>query len=322
MKVRRLAACALAAACFAMLGGVTGVSAATDDVRIGVAAIYPSYSIYYAGNELGFYKDANLNVQITQFRGGPASQEALAAGAIDLCSILPTAASLAIQKGVKEKIVALFAPPQPAGWYIMVPSASPIKSMADLNGKTVGVTQKGSLTDLWVLSAAKAANITVNTVPLGGGVDAGLRAKQVDAAILWPMYSYKGLINGDFRSIDDLGATMRPTVSEGVAASQDLIEKRPDVLRRWLAATSKTIAYMHAHEGWTVAFLKRYFSDDDDRTAKMVYTNFIMKIRTDGIMQQDWMKDALALGSSTGINSTVSTDSVFTTAFIPIKGAR
>lgn len=322
MKVRRLAACALALSCLALLCGIRTASAANDSVRIGVAAIYPSYAIYYAAKELGFYKDQNLDVDITQFRGGPAAQEALAAGAIDICSILPTAVSLAIQKGVKEKIVALFAPPQPAGWYIMVPAASPIKSMADLNGKTVGVTQKGSLTDFWVLKAAKAANITVNTVPLGGGVDAGLRAKQVDAAILWPMYSYKGLVTGELRSIDDLGATMAPTVSEGVAASSDLIEKRPDVLRRWLAATAKAVDYMHTHESWTIAFLKRYFNDHDDKTAHMVYTNFMLKIRADGQMQQAWMKDSLELGASGGITSTLPTDAVFSTAFTPIKAAR
>lgn len=160
-------------------------ASAADTVRVGLAAVYPAYAIPYAANELGFYKEKNLDVQITQFRGGPATQEALASGAIDISTIAPGAAALAMAKGVQEKIVALSVPPTPEGWYILVPSASPIKSMADLNGKTVGVTQKGSLTDFWVQRAATKAGITVQTVPLGApAVMPALKAKQVDAAIL------------------------------------------------------------------------------------------------------------------------------------------
>ena len=103
---------------------------AADTVRVGLAAVYPAYAIPYAANELGFYKEKNLDVQITQFRGGPATQEALASGAIDISTIAPGAAALAIAKGVQEKIVALSVPPTPQGWYILVPTASSIKSMA------------------------------------------------------------------------------------------------------------------------------------------------------------------------------------------------
>ena len=210
---------------------------AADTVRVGLAAVYPAYAIPYAANELGFYKEKNLDVQITQFRGGPATQEALASGAIDISTIAPGAAALAIAKGVQEKIVALSVPPTPQGWYILVPTASSIKSMAELKGKTVGVTQKGSLTDFWVQRAAAKAGITVQAIPLGApAVMPALKAKQVDAAILWPIFSYKGLADGDFRSISDLGATMEPSVSEGWAASNELIRNRPAVLRRWLEA--------------------------------------------------------------------------------------
>ena len=61
---------------------------AADTVRVGLAAVYPAYSIPYAAIELGFYKEKNLDVDITLFRGGPATQEALASGAIDVSTIV------------------------------------------------------------------------------------------------------------------------------------------------------------------------------------------------------------------------------------------
>jgi NitT/TauT family transport system substrate-binding protein len=295
---------------------------AADTVRVGLAAVYPAYAIPYAANELGFYKEKNLDVQITQFRGGPATQEALASGAIDISTIAPGAAALAIAKGVQEKIVALSVPPTPQGWYILVPTASSIKSMAELKGKTVGVTQKGSLTDFWVQRAAAKAGITVQAIPLGApAVMPALKAKQVDAAILWPIFSYKGLADGDFRSIDDLGATMEPSVSEGWAASNELIQNRPAVLRRWLEANAKAIVYLqrHENENWAIGFLKHYFDEKDDHVIKLALDNFIRRINPDGVMKPEWMKASLDLAASAGMETKLTVDQIFSSAFTPIK---
>jgi NitT/TauT family transport system substrate-binding protein len=293
---------------------------AADSVRVGVGAVYPPYSILHAADELGFYKEKNLDVSITQFRGGPATQEALASGAIDISAIAPGAASLAIAKGVQEKIVALSVPPTPQGWYIMVPATSPIKTMADLAGKTVGVTQKGSLTDFWVQRAAAKAGVTVNTIPLGSSAAMpALKANQVDAAILWPVFSYKALADGEFRAIDDLGATFEPSVSEGWAATADIIDKRPDVLHRWLEANAKALLYMKAHQDWTIALLKRYFDESDDRVVKLVYENFIKNINPDGVMKPEWMQASLDLAASANFGTKLTVDQIYSTAFTPIK---
>jgi NitT/TauT family transport system substrate-binding protein len=319
MKRSAFTAAALTTAGGLMLASGSPAAAAADSVKLGVAAVYPTYSIFFATKELGFYKDANLDVDIETFRGGPASLEALAAGAVDLCTILPTAAALAITKGVKEKIVAMYVPVRAAGWYIMVPADSPIKTMADLNGKMVGVTQIGSLTDFWVQRVAKDANVNVTSVPLGGGVEQGLRSKKVDAAIMWPLGSYKGIGHGDLRAIVNLQTALGPTISEGVAASDDIISKRPDVLRRWLAATSKGLIYMQQHESWTITFLKKYFDDQDDKAVALVYSNFLKSIDPSGSMHADWQKTSLQLAAPSVVASLPPADQVFSSAFTPIK---
>ena len=294
---------------------------AADTVRVGVAAPgYPTYAIPDAAKELNFYKERNLNVEVTQFGGGPQTQEALGAGAIDISSIAPGSAALAMAKGVKEKIVALSVPPTPQGWFILVRTDSPIRSMADLKGKTVGVTQKGSLTDFWVQRAASKAGITVQTVPLGGaGVMPGLKNKTVDAAILWPIYTYKGLAAGDFRSVDDLGATFEPSVSEGWAASDEIIQKRPEVLRRWLQANAKALVYLQTHEDWAIGFLKKFFDEKDEHVVKLVLDSFIKHINPDGVMKPEWMQASLELSASAGMATKLTTDQIFSTAFTPIQ---
>ncbi len=307
------------AALLSLLLGASTAGAA-DAVRVGVGAVYPTYSVFFAGNKLDIYKKHGLDVQITTFRGGPATQEALAAGSIDISAIAPAAVNLAVKKGVREKIVALFTPPVPDGWYIMVPKDSPVKTMAELNGKSVGVTQKGSLTDFWTHRVASLAGISVNTVPLGGGgVVAGVKAKQVDAAIVWPIFSYKAIVEGSLRPVFSLGEKLPASVSEGMAATQDMIDNRPELLKRWLAATSETITYMQSHEAWTEDFLKEYFKEDNPQVLKAVYKDFIMKIRADGLMKPEWMKDALGAAVFLGDKDPLSADKIFSTAFTPIR---
>jgi ABC-type nitrate/sulfonate/bicarbonate transport system substrate-binding protein len=146
-----------------------------------------------------------------------------------------------------------------------------------------------------------------------------LKAKQVDAAILWPIFSYKGIADGDFRAVDDLGATMEPSVSEGWAATGDLIQKHPEVLQRWLEANAKTVVYMQTHEDWTVTFLKHYFDEKDDQVVKLVVEKFIKHINPNGVMKPEWMQASLALATSAGMTTKLTADQIFSTAFTPIK---
>jgi NitT/TauT family transport system substrate-binding protein len=307
-----------AGAFFSLLLAGSTASLASDTVRVGVGAVYPTYSVFFAGNKLGIYKKHDLDVEITTFRGGPATQEALAAGSIDLSAIAPAAVNLAVKKGVREKIVAMFTPPAPDGWYIMVPTDSPVKTMADLNGKSVGVTQKGSLTDFWTHRVASLSAITVSTVPLGGGVVPGVKSKQVDAAIVWPIFSYKSMVDGSLGPVFSLGEKLPPSVSEGMAAHEDMIEYRPAVLKRWLAATSETISHMQADKAWTEDFLKEYFKEDNPQVLELVYKEFIMHIRANGLMKKEEMEDALQAAQFLGDNEPLSPDKIFSTTFTPI----
>jgi len=300
--------------CALMLGSFTVAAAATDQVKLGVGPMSPTYAIFAAANELGYYAEQNLDVDVQTFRGETGAQDALAAGSVDLGSVVPIDALRAVGKGVKERIVAMYAPARATGWYIMVPSASPIVTPADLNGKSIGVPQAGSLADFWVQGVAKTLHVTMTSVPQEGGVLSGLMAKRVDAAVVRPPASYEGLMDGDLRAIVDLEAALPPTISEGIAASQEMIDKRPDVLKRWLSATSNAVRYMQNNEDWSESFLKRYFGSSDDQSIHMVYENVIMKIDVGGTMHRDWMRASLALGAPPGATNAPLPGTVFLTS--------
>jgi NitT/TauT family transport system substrate-binding protein len=304
----------------ALLGALaTSGAQAADKVRVGLAAVYPPYGVTYVAQELGFYKERNLDVEITQFSSGPVAQEALAAGAIDVITISPPGAGVAIAKGVKEKIVASTGDISPDGWHLIVPAGSPIKSMADLAGKTVGISSKASTTDFLALWAGRHAKVTFKTIPLGTpGIMPALKSKQVDAAIVWPLVSYKSLVDGEYRSLMDFGKTMDPVLPNTWAFTNAMIDRKSDVIRRWLAANAKAISYMQANEAWTIEFLKRYTQESDPRVLKLTFDTSIKNLRTDGLMEKSWMENSLKLATDGGISLPPLTE-IFAIGFTPVS---
>jgi NitT/TauT family transport system substrate-binding protein len=304
----------------ALIGVLASSSAmAADKVRVGLAAVYPPYGVTYVAQELGFYKEKNLDVEITQFSSGPVAQEALAAGAIDVITISPPGAGVAIAKGVKEKIVASTGDISPDGWHLIVPNGSPIKSMKDLADKTVGISSKASTTDFLALWAGRHAGVTFRTIPLGTpGIMPALKSKQIDAAIVWPLVSYKSLVDGDYRSIMDFGKTMDPVLPNTWAFTNAMIERKADVIQRWLSANAKAIIHMQSNEAWTIEFLKRYTQESDARVLKLTFDTSIKNLRVDGLMEKAWMENSLRLATDGGVNLPPLSD-IFAIGFTPVR---
>src|SRR5262249_38463363 len=136
-RLRRSIACA--AAVGALLACASGADAQTT-VKIGLAVPnYGPFAPVYAAEELGYYKEAGVTAEITAYRGGPAAQEALAAGAADFINFFPPGVALAVKKGIKEKVVGIGSA-KPYGWHLVVMASSPYRTVADLAGKRIGIT--------------------------------------------------------------------------------------------------------------------------------------------------------------------------------------
>lgn len=316
MKTRGLTALAVALMTLSLLGGAE----AADKVRVAVATVYVPFAPIFAAQELGYYKEKNLEVEATVYRGGGPAQEAMAAGAADVLTNSPMGAALAVSKGIKQKIVAAGGTVTPGGWHVIARKDSGIKTMADLNGKKVGVSGKGSTSDFFALWAAKNAKVSVQTIPLGGnGLLPALKNQQVDAIILWPAFSFRALQDPTLVDLVDLGKVMGPVVPDSVVASDEMIEKRPDVLKRYLQALLKAVDYMQKHEDWTKKYLAKYAGESDPVVLDRAYREVMMEVRVDGMIKPEWIKNSLALMKLVSSDETPPVSAVFTDKFLPVK---
>ena len=112
----------------------------TDDIDRAVA---------FAAEDRRFFAENGITTEVTLYRGAGAGQEALAAGAADMTVIVAPGAAIAVSRGVKEKVVAAGPIIGNEGWRILVLDNAPIKTPADLAGKKLGISSKGSTTDFY-----------------------------------------------------------------------------------------------------------------------------------------------------------------------------
>jgi NitT/TauT family transport system substrate-binding protein len=159
-------------------------------------------------------------------------------------------------KGVPAVAVAAMYGP-PSNLALLVPTNSPLKTIADLKGKKVGVTTVGSLTDWLVRELSRQqgwGSDGIRILPLGA-IQARLAAMErgeLDGSVQEAANGYELEEAGKTRNLLLFGDIVKHFYTHVIFATDDMIEKRPEVLRRFLRGWFKTIAFMKANRDFTI----------------------------------------------------------------------
>jgi ABC-type nitrate/sulfonate/bicarbonate transport system substrate-binding protein len=243
---------ALAAAAFATSAN------AEDTIRFGKA--FPGlfqFTPVDLGIEKGFFKKRGLEVEITSFFGDAKQQQAYTAGAIDM-GIGGGAGMAFIAKGSPILAVAEAAGP-PLGITLGVWADTPYKTVADLKGQTVTGASVGDQTEWMVrqLSILQGWGPTgFNYVPLGASEAqiAALKAHQVAAAPLDITTAVTLESEGQARIVVRFGKVITAYINHVITASNQMIEKRPDDVKKFLAGWFESAVYFKTHKDEAVKF--------------------------------------------------------------------
>jgi NitT/TauT family transport system substrate-binding protein len=246
---------ALAAAAFAKS------ASAEDTIRFGKA--FPGlfqFTPVDLGIEKGFFKKRGLEVEITSFFGDAKQQQAYTAGAIDM-GIGGGAGMAFIAKGSPILAVAEAAGP-PLGITLGVWADTPYKTVADLKGQTVTGASVGDQTEWMVrrLSILQGWGPTgFNYVPLGASEAqiAALKTHQVAAAPLDITTAVTLESEGQARIVVRFGKVITAYINHVITASNEMIEKRPDDVKKFLAGWFESAVYFKTHKDEAVKFTAR-----------------------------------------------------------------
>ena len=229
---------------------------ALDTVRLGKAV--PN-SFAFAATEVGIeakiFEREGLEIAVSSFRGDAQMQQALAAGSLDIGLGSGPGLGFRVKGAPAIGVAAMYG--APANLALLISAKSPIQSVADLKGKRIGVTTAGSLTDWLVRELSRQQGWGSNGIGIAalGQMQARLAAMdrgELDGMVLEAANGYELEEAGRTRNLILFGDIVKHFYTHVIFATDDMIEKRPDVLRRFLRGWFKTVAFMRANRDFAV----------------------------------------------------------------------
>lgn len=318
-RVTRRGAFGLAAGAAGLALGARPLLAATQKIRVGLPTKtwWPTVLAETAVAQ-GLFAKAGLDPELTIYRSGGEAFEALAAGATDFTIGLVSQQGTGRKRGIMTKIVALGVEAN-TGWKLMVKPSSPIKSVADLAGKKVGITAAGSLSDFMALWTRSNAKVEFTSVPLGGGgLVPNLMSGNVDAAVVYSPLSFQMIQNGQGREILDYAKAIPPHLASGWATTDKIINERKDLLRGALQAMYGAVAYMQNNPAAAIKIIAEANSVAE-AIAKQEYEETFLKLSKDGRFTLEQTKVAMELARIGGFDNLAPAEEIVTMDFTPVS---
>lgn len=219
----------------------SGTKAYTGKVAVShLESVVASAPLYMAA-QLGYYKDAGLDLTYVSFEGGEATVRGIISSTTPFGSPATLPALIAYGKGA-TKLRIIGNSYNAASVVFLAPKDLPVNSINDLAGKKIAIAQPDSITQYFAkLAVSKTDAKNVSIVNVGAPGAAWTAASQGVTDLAWsaPPLATQLVASGKakvvFRASD-----LVPNWTDGVfATTQDVIASHPDVLRRFLAAVQK-----------------------------------------------------------------------------------
>lgn len=213
---------------------------AQTDKKTPVSLIYEAIAATNAtlwlAEDARLFEKYGLDAKIVNARGAVPVQ-ALVSGSVEFGAFSGSSAIAAVLAG--SDIVLVAAKGNFAVMSFWVRRDSPIKSLADLRGKTIGVTRAGSATHMIARLALKSAGLNEREVKFlhHGGLPesfASLDKGIVDAAMGSPP-------RPGFKELVDLSALKIPFLQGAIEVKRSFLQNRRDIVLNLLRAYVETI---------------------------------------------------------------------------------
>jgi NitT/TauT family transport system substrate-binding protein len=274
--MRRIAVLAVTVVLLAV-AGCTSEDKKADPVgtKVGLGVI-PIVDVapVYLGKSKGFFSSRGIDLNLVPEQGGPAIVKGVLAGTYEfgfsnVTSLMAAETGDLPLKAVANGVASTGRPYRDFS-AIVVPYGSPIRSAAELAGKTIAVNALKSLGDTTVRASVRKAGgdptgIQFEAMPFSA-MPGALQAGEVDGAwIVEPQLSEAITLGGQVIASNFVDTAPDLTVAMYFTAT-GLIDRDPELVARFTAAVKESLAYAAGHP-------------DEVRTAVGTYTKISDTVR-------------------------------------------
>jgi len=195
-------------------------------------------------------------------------------------------------RGLPVKVIG-FLTIKPSFWLVAKPE---IRSITELRNKIIGITAVGSSTD----TLARYVLVKNGLIPdrevalIGTGTTSNIltsmKAGSVDAGVLSPPFNTMATQMG-YRTLAYFGDYVEQSLS-GVGTSDKLIRDRPDLVRRMLSATIKSLRFIQQRPADSIQFISKEWSVNSS-SATELYKSMLPAFSKDGDMDEKGIREGL-----------------------------
>lgn len=223
-------------------------------LKVGVLPI-ADVAPLYLGVDKGFFKDQKLTIKPQVLQGGAEVTAAVVSGDVDFGFSATSPLIVAKSKNVPVEIVTQgnqAAATEAAAWDgLMVKKGSSIRSVKDLEGKTVAVNALKSMPELTARAFLDGKGVDVDKVKFievpFPEMTAALEGDRVDAATAVEPFVTQARAGGA-RSLGSYLTGLEPKLTVGTYfSSTPYIQKNADVAKRFAKAMNRSLDYAQTH---------------------------------------------------------------------------
>jgi len=233
----------------------------------------------WIAKDFGIFEKYGLNVNLLVIRSGNTAVSALITGEIDVLGGPASTSMLATEAGLPVVIIGTFGP---ASRKLVVPAR--IQSAEELRGKTIGVSNFGTIIDFSVRRALPKLGLSVkdvNIIPTGlsqpvqrmllmfqGKIDATLASDDEIYAI--EAMGHKVRVLAELR---DLGVY---SSYSDLSTTRDFLKNRRGVVKSFLMGFSEAISLGKKNKDVAIKAFRKYLKADDPKLLDLMYKEYVV----------------------------------------------
>ena len=269
--------------------------------RVGISAPVVTIFPIWMGEAGGFYEKEGLKVEVITMEGGSRGVQVLLSGEIQAMHVGLAPVVQANKQGADLRLVTSTSNTIP----ITIFGTTAIKSMAELKGKTIGISTFGSETDIAISIALKQFGLSrqdVTISQIGGSSQrfAALSAGRIDAApLLEPgitMAKEKG-----FDPLVDLAAANTPWIFDSVVVTNGYLKGQRDTLTRFVRGYVAGAYLALSDERKAKEVIAQKFKTSDQKVIDATYGDFKKLMPRDAAPSPEGAKNVIAQLQAIGI---------------------
>jgi len=306
-----------------LIAATTNSSFALDKVRVGSAnGLGWTFTPASIGNEVGIFAKYGIDVEVAGLAGDAKVQAALISSSIDF-GLGSGPAMAVVAKGAPVITVAAYAS-EPRQISLVVLPDSSIKTIADVKGKTLGISTHGSLTEwlgdqMAIQEGWGKGGIKMLALGDTSANQAALRTHQIDGWLGATETGYTLEEKHEGRVLIGMEKYAPHFHAHVIFARKEMVANNPDLVHRFLQGFFASIAFMKANRAKTTELASQILHESP-AIADKTYEHEIGMLEDDGHFDPQ----AVAILAQSFVDMGIlpekpRDDQLFTTQFVPVK---